>query len=150
VLAVKPMARIPKKPTRKLRPQQIVEEVGRLCDYYGLPRNNSGAAHALWSGISDGLVKIKPKLNSRRGAPGIWRGEVGFDLVRDVEYLSRAIEIDGHPKPKVAQVIRVLKELKPDKWGKHLDLYKRFYEAKRFWTDTRRLALVARLPWDWD
>jgi hypothetical protein len=43
----------------------------------------------------------------------------------------------------VAKAVEALRERHPKKWAHHLDLEKRFYEAKKFWSYTRRLAIWA-------
>ena len=136
------MARAPKKSSRPhLSPKRAVEEIGRLCDHYRLPRNNANVAFALYRAIAEGRIKIPRDLHPRgRGRPSIWEGDVGLELVNEVERI-RSWGRPGLRKPMTTRIIRALQKHKPAKWGQYdeTDLCKRYFEARRYWTWPRRI-----------
>jgi hypothetical protein len=139
VAAVKSMALAPKKSSH-LSPEHAVEEIGRLCDHYRLSRNNANAMLALHQAIVERLVKIPRDLKRGRGRPSIWEGDVGLELVNEVERI-RSWGRPGLRKPMTTRIIRALQKHKPAKWGQYdeTDLCKRYFEARRYWTWPRRI-----------
>jgi hypothetical protein len=128
------MARAPKKPARHLSIDQAVEEIARLCAHYRFPRNNDGALSALVQAIVEGVVKVPRDLHPRkRGRPPIWQGDVGLELVIEIEKIRNGVR--RRRKPQVAVAVELLQEREPEKWGRYdaRELEKRYYDARKHW-----------------
>jgi hypothetical protein len=125
------MARAPKKSSR-LSPEQAVEDIGRLCDHYRLPRNSANASLALHLAIGDGLIKVPRELGRVRGRRSIWQSDKGIELVGEVGKRHRQARREGR-KSTIAGIISELQADEEAKWGQYANLEKRYYDAKRYW-----------------
>jgi hypothetical protein len=72
-------------PKKKLSEKTARQLITQLFDYYGLDRSPDHAAEVLVWAVLDGLVKAPPR---RKGAgrPATWRGKLGIELMKAVEY----------------------------------------------------------------
>jgi hypothetical protein len=153
--------------TRPKTPSEIDAAITKLFELYGLDRRpdrdrSRDGEHlelVLYCAVRDGLLKLPLK----RGAPAIWKGQLGFDLVNEVEavrynrptipeYRLRSIEKSGRQptmedlKPfvrpmSVSKALEVVKERHPNKF-KADDLEKRYYEARKAWPYGTRLKAI--------
>jgi len=88
--------------------------------------------------VRDGLLHV-----ARDGRPSKWKGQLGFELLEAVEKLQA--------RTPTMTVTEVIKKLKTDgatavKWGKELDLEKRYYDARKFWREPKRLMKYLGIP----
>jgi hypothetical protein len=142
--------------------KEIVREIARLFDRYGIDRSpgrdrscdGERFQQALYLAVSEGLLRVP----HASGASSKWKGKLGLELVEAVETLQvqRGFRRTGpamrlKPTKSVSQAIRELRLQDPDKWEDYLsgDLEKRYYEAKKYWTYPRRLIAFSD-PWHKD
>jgi len=137
---------MPKSKKAALSAKETVRVIARLFDLYGIDRslnrdrsrNGERFEQALYCAVRDGLLRLPRK----RGARSKWTGKLGLELVQAIESL-RVPRVPRRKPLSVAKAVEALRERHPKKWAHHLDLEKRFYEAKKFWSYTRRLAIWA-------
>jgi hypothetical protein len=166
---------MPKSKKAALSAKETVRAIARLFDLYGIDRSlnrdrsRDGLRYqwALYCAVRDGLLRLPSKPGG--GTPK-WVAAPGLELIEAIESLraqpiipkdkvarQRAIEaLRAGKKPRlkslsIPKAIKALREQYPDKWGTfttdHLE--KRFYEARKFWSYGRRIAMFAD-PWHED
>ena len=137
-----------KRRTTPLTAKETVRIIAQLFDRYGIDRSldrdrsRDGERFkiALYYAAEDGLLKIPRS----RGAPSIWKGKVGLELLTAVESLRIPPR-----KQNISKAIKHLQDQQSDKWGAYEDLEKRFYEARKAWGYGRRLMMLFD-PWHKD
>lgn len=90
--------------------EQIVADIGRLCDHKGFPRTNEGACRAVFKALFDGTLEIPAELPKRgRGRPSYKSYKYGTTLLD----FAAGREVPPPPRPKwdYRKSLKLLKEI---------------------------------------